>query len=238
MSEILQQYWQPLLWSDGYRLTGLAMTLWLLISSVVIGGLMALPLAIARVSPRRRFSFPVWLFTYVFRGTPLYVQLLVFYSGVYSLEIVRGTDMLNAFFRSGLNCAILALALNTCAYTTEIFAGAIRAVPHGEIEAARAYGFSRFKQYRCIILPGALRIALPAYSNEVILMLHSTALAFTVTVPDILKIARDINAATYQPFYAFGIAAVIYLAISFVLIGLFRRAERHWLRHLYTRSSH
>ncbi|ASN84830.1 ABC transporter permease subunit [Pectobacterium versatile] len=238
MSEILQQYWQPLLWSDGYRLTGLAMTLWLLISSVVIGGLMALPLAIARVSPRRRFSFPVWLFTYVFRGTPLYVQLLVFYSGVYSLEIVRGTDLLNAFFRSGLNCAILALALNTCAYTTEIFAGAIRSVPHGEIEAARAYGFSRFKQYRCIILPGALRIALPAYSNEVILMLHSTALAFTVTVPDILKIARDINAATYQPFYAFGIAAVIYLAISFVLIGLFRKAERHWLRHLYTRSSH
>ncbi|MFJ5331586.1 ABC transporter permease [Pectobacterium versatile] len=238
MSEILQQYWQPLLWSDGYRLTGLAMTLWLLISSVIIGGLMALPLAIARVSPRRRFSFPVWLFTYVFRGTPLYVQLLVFYSGVYSLEIVRGTDLLNAFFRSGLNCAILALALNTCAYTTEIFAGAIRSVPHGEIEAARAYGFSRFKQYRCIILPGALRIALPAYSNEVILMLHSTALAFTVTVPDILKIARDINAATYQPFYAFGIAAVIYLAISFVLIGLFRKAERHWLRHLYTRSSH
>ncbi|QZN94453.1 ABC transporter permease [Symbiopectobacterium purcellii] len=238
MSEILQQYWQPLLWSDGYRLTGLAMTLWLLISSVVMGGLLAIPLAIARVSPRRRFCFPVWVFTYVFRGTPLYVQLLVFYSGVYSLEIVRGTDMLNAFFRSGLNCAVLALALNTCAYTTEIFAGAIRSVPHGEIEAARAYGFSRFKQYRCIILPGALRIALPAYSNEVILMLHSTALAFTVTVPDILKIARDINASTYQPFYAFGIAAVIYLAISFVLIGLFKHAERRWLRHIHTRSSH
>lgn len=238
MSEILQQYWQPLLWSDGYRLTGLAMTLWLLISSVVIGGLLAIPLAIARVSPRRRFSFPVWVFTYVFRGTPLYVQLLVFYSGVYSLEIVRGTDMLNAFFRSGLNCAVLALSLNTCAYTTAIFAGAIRSVPYGEIEAARAYGFSRFKQYRCIILPGALRIALPAYSNEVILMLHSTALAFTVTVPDILKIARDINASTYQPFYAFGIAAVVYLAISFVLIGLFKHAERRWLRHIHTRSSH
>ncbi|PWC22978.1 amino acid ABC transporter permease [Brenneria roseae subsp. roseae] len=238
MSEILQQYWQPLLWSDGYRMTGLAMTLWLLISSVVMGGVLALPLAVARVSPRRRFSFPVWLFTYVFRGTPLYVQLLVFYSGVYSLEFVRGTDLLNAFFRSGLNCAILALALNTCAYTTEIFAGAIRSIPHGEIEAARAYGFSRFKQYRYIILPGALRIALPAYSNEVILMLHSTALAFTVTVPDILKIARDINAATYQPFYAFGIAAVIYLVISFTLIGLFKKAEQRWLRHLRIRSSH
>ncbi|ATA23168.1 amino acid ABC transporter permease [Brenneria goodwinii] len=238
MSEILQQYWQPLLWSDGYRMTGLAMTMWLLISSVVIGGALAIPLAVARVSPRRRFSLPVWVFTYVFRGTPLYVQLLVFYSGVYSLEIVRGTDLLNAFFRSGLNCAVLALALNTCAYTTEIFAGAIRSIPYGEIEAARAYGFSRFKQYRCIILPGALRIALPAYSNEVILMLHSTALAFTVTVPDILKIARDINAATYQPFYAFGIAAVIYLVISFALIGLFKKAEQRWLRHLSPRSSH
>ena len=83
-----------------------------------------------------------------------------------------------------------------------------------------------------------MRIALPAYSNEVILMLHSTALAFTVTVPDILKIARDINAATYQPFYAFGIAAVIYLVVSFALIGLFKTAERRWLRHIHTRSSH
>ncbi|GAB7259181.1 hypothetical protein DZS_16120 [Dickeya ananatis] len=98
MSEILQQYWQALLWSDGYRLTGLAMTLWLLIISVTLGGLMAVPLAVARVSPRRRYWLPVWVFTYVFRGTPLYVQLLVFYSGVYSLEIVRGTDLLNAFF--------------------------------------------------------------------------------------------------------------------------------------------
>lgn len=232
MIDILRQYGQALLWSDGYRFTGLAVTLWLLISSVSVGGVLAVFLAVARVSPRRWVCFPVWLFTYIFRGTPLYVQLLVFYSGMYSLEIVRGTDMLNAFFRSGLNCTVLSLTLNTCAYTTEIFAGAIRGVPHGEIEAARAYGFSPFKLYRCIILPSALRTAIPAYSNEVILMLHSTALAFTATVPDVLKIARDINAATYQPFYAFGIAAVIYLTVSFVLISLFRQAEKRWLRHV------
>lgn len=232
MIEILQQYGMSLLYSDGYRFTGLAVTLWLLISSVVIGGLLAVPMAVGRVSSNKFIRLPIWLYTYVFRGTPLYVQLLVFYSGMYSLEIVRGTDFLNAFFRSGLNCTILALTLNTCAYTTEIFAGAIRAVPHGEIEAANAYGFSRFKLYTCIILPSALRTALPAYSNEVILMLHSTALAFTATVPDVLKIARDINSATYQPFYAFGIAAVIYLCISFVLIGLFRMAEKRWLAHV------
>ncbi len=81
--------------------------------------------------------------------------------------------------------------------------------------------------YRCVYLPSALRIALPAYSNEVILMLRSTALAFTATVPDLLKIARDINAATYQPFTAFGIAAVLFLIISYVLISLF--AERKTL---------
>ncbi|CAM3572509.1 ABC transporter permease [Rahnella bruchi] len=238
MIEILQQYGMSLLYSDGYRFTGLAITLWLLISSVVIGGLLAVPMAVGRVSSNKFLRYPIWLYTYVFRGTPLYVQLLVFYSGMYSLEIVRGTDFLNAFFRSGLNCTILALTLNTCAYTTEIFAGAIRSVPHGEIEAANAYGFSRFKLYTCIILPSALRTALPAYSNEVILMLHSTALAFTATVPDVLKIARDINSATYQPFYAFGIAAVIYLCVSFVLIGLFRKAEKRWLAHVKPQSSH
>lgn len=238
MMDILHQYGMSLLYSDGYRFTGLAITLWLLISSVVMGGLLAVLLSVGRVSSNRWISSPIWLFTYIFRGTPLYVQLLVFYSGMYSLEIVRGTDFLNAFFRSGLNCTILSLTLNTCAYTTEIFAGAIRAVPHGEIEAANAYGFSRFKLYTCIILPSALRTALPAYSNEVILMLHSTALAFTATVPDVLKVARDINSATYQPFYAFGIAAVIYLCVSFVLISLFRMAEKRWLAHVRPQSSH
>lgn len=143
MIEIIQEYWKSLLWTDGYRFTGVAITLWLLISSVVMGGILAVFLAIGRVSNNKFIQFPIWLFTYVFRGTPLYVQLLVFYSGMYTLEIVKGTEMLNAFFRSGLNCTVLALTLNTCAYTTEIFAGAIRSVPHGEIEAARAYGFVR-----------------------------------------------------------------------------------------------
>lgn len=236
MIEIIEEYWKSLLWSDGYRFTGLAVTLWLLTSSVLMGGILALFLAIGRVSSNRFISWPIALFTYIFRGTPLYVQLLVIYSGLYTLAIVKETEFLNVFFRSGMNCTILALTLNTCAYTTEIFAGAIRAVPYGEIEAGRAYGFSRVKLYRCIILPSALRTSLPAYSNEVILMLHSTALAFTATVPDILKIARDINAATYQPFTAFGIAAVLYLMISFVLISLFRKAERRWLQHVQPAS--
>ena len=140
MIEILHEYWKPLLWTDGYRFTGVAITLWLLILSVVIGGVMALFLAIGRVSSNKYIQFPIWLFTYIFRGTPLYVQLLVFYSGMYTLEIVKGTEFLNAFFRSGLNCTVLALTLNTCAYTTEIFAGAIQDYGLGSIVGTTTYG--------------------------------------------------------------------------------------------------
>jgi len=110
-----------------------------------------------------------------------------------------------------------------------VFAGMIRETPYGEIEAARAYGMSRFTLYRRIILPSALRRALPAYSNEVILMLHSTSIAFTATVPDILKVARDVNSATYASFEAFGIAALLYAVVVFVLVWLFRRCEHRWL---------
>lgn len=91
MIEIIQEYWKSLLWTDGYRFTGVAITLWLLISSVVMGGILAVFLAIGRVSSNKFIQFPIWLFTYIFRGTPLYVQLLVFYSGMYTLEIVKGT---------------------------------------------------------------------------------------------------------------------------------------------------
>jgi histidine transport system permease protein len=232
MIELIHDYWRNYLFTDGYRFTGLAITLWLLVVSIGIGFCLSVPLAVARVSKNKFVSGAVWLYTYIFRGTPLYVQLLLCYTGIYSLEVVRSHELLNAFFREGMNCTLLAFTLNTCAYTTEIFAGAIKATAYGEIEAARAYGMSSFTLYRRVILPSALRRALPLYSNEVILMLHATTVAFTATVPDILKIARDANSATYMSFQAFGIAALLYLAISFALVGLFRRAEARWLAYL------
>jgi histidine transport system permease protein len=232
MIELIHEYWRNYLYTDGYRITGVAITLWLLVVSIGLGFCLSVPLAVARVSKRKWLSRAVWLYTYVFRGTPLYVQLLLCYTGLYSLQVVRGTPMLDAFFREGMNCTLLAFTLNTCAYTTEIFAGAIKATSYGEIEAARAYGMSTFTMYRRVILPSALRRSLPLYSNEVILMLHATTVAFTATVPDILKIARDVNSATYMSFHAFGIAALLYLVISFTLVWLFRRAERRWLAYL------
>ncbi|MGA8658576.1 MAG: ABC transporter permease [Chthoniobacterales bacterium] len=232
MIELIHEYWQQYLWGTPGHLSGLVITLWLTAASVGLGFTLAIPLSIARVSKNRWASGPVWLFTYLFRGTPLYVQLLLFYSGVYSLDAVRATPVLNGFFRDAFNCTILAFTLNTCAYTTEIFAGAIKATAHGEIEAARAYGMSTFTLYRRIILPSALRRALPAYSNEVILMLHATTLASTATISDILKVARNASSDYYLPFVAYGIAALLYLTISFTLIGLFRKGERRWLSYL------
>lgn len=232
MIELLQQYGLAFLWNDGYNLSGLAMTLWLLLASIGLGFVLALPLAIARVSRNRLLRWPVQFYTWLFRGTPLYIQLLICYTGLYSLEAVRSQPLLDAFFREAINCTILAFALNTCAYTVEIFAGAIRNIPHGEIEAARAYGLTGWRLYLHLIIPSALRRALPYYGNEVILMLHATSLAFTATVPDILKVARDANAATFMTFQAFGIAALLYMLLSFLLVGLFRLAERRWMTFL------
>jgi len=237
MSELFHTYWKSYLWSDGYHLTGLAMTLWLLVISCSIGFLLAIPLAIARVSSNRWVSRPVWVFTYLFRGTPLFVQLLIIYSGFASLSMIRHSAILWPVFRLGFNCAIISFILNTCAYTTEIFAGAIKATPFGEIEAGQAFGMSQFTLYRRIILPSSLRRALPVYSNEIIFMLHATSVAFTATVPDLLKVAVDVNSATLKTFEAYGIAAILYLLVTFSLVTLFRRAERRWLAYLQPQKS-
>ncbi|ATA26272.1 amino acid ABC transporter permease [Brenneria goodwinii] len=236
MIEILKEYGMAYLWHDGYHYSGLLVTCWLLLLSLLMGFVLSLPLAVARASQVRWLSRAVWCFTYVFRGTPLYIQLLIIYTGIYSLEFVRAQPMLDAFFRNGFYCAVLALGLNTTAFTTEVFAGAIKGIAHGEVEAARAYGLHRFTLYRKIILPAALRRALPYYSNEVILMLHATSIAFTATVADLLKVAGDVNAETYMSFQAYGIAAAIYLVTTCVLIALFRQGEKRWLAFIRPRG--
>jgi len=232
MIDLIKQYWQPFLWGSPNHISGLAMTLWLTVVSCVLGFALSLPLSVARVAGPPLIRWLVRAFTFVFRGTPLYVQLLIIYSGIYRLELVRNTAGINAFFKDALNCTLLAFTINTCAYVTELLAGAIKATPRGELEAARSIGFAGLNLYRRIVLPSALRRALPAYSNEVILTLHATSLASAVTVPDILKVARDADADYYLPFVAFGIAAILYASLTMIFITLFRKAEQKWLQHL------
>ena len=162
------------------------------------------------------------------------------YYGLGQFEWIQGQwDAGSRFwliFRDPYGCALVTFALNTGAYTTEILAGALRAMPHGEIEAARACGMSRFTMLRRILLPGALRRALPAYSNEIIFMLHGTAIASTVTLMDLTGAARNAYSQFFAPFEAFVFAGLIYLCITFALVALFRVAERRWLAHLQPRK--
>ena len=215
-------------------LQGLWTTLQLLALALAFGMAAALPLAVARASRRRWLVLPVWGFTYVVRGTPLLVQLFLIYYGLAQFEAVRASALwpwlADAWF-----CAVLAFAINTCAYTTEIIAGAMRTLPPGEIEAARSLGFSPWQVLRRIVLPSALRRSLPAYSNEAIMMLHGTSLASVVTLLDLTGAAREVNSRHFLPFEAFITAALFYLALTFILVALFRAAETRWLAHLQAR---
>lgn len=210
---------------------GIRVTLVLLVISLASSFLIAVPLAVARVSSRAWLSKPVWLFTYVLRGTPLLVQLFILYHGLAQFEAIRESAawvlLKNAWF-----CAWLAFTLNSAAYTTEIFAGALRATPMGEVEAARSYGLSGVQLYRRILLPGALRRALPQYSNEVVGLMHATAIASTVTLVDITRVARDVYSNSLLVTESFGVAAVIYFLLTFTLVGLFKLLEKRYLRHL------
>jgi arginine/ornithine transport system permease protein len=223
--------WQVLSEALPEYLQGLRVALTLLALSLAIGGLLSLPLAIARVSARPWLSGPVWAFTYVFRGTPLLVQLFVIYYGLAQFEAVRNS-IAWPLLREPWFCAVLAFSLNTTAYTVEIFAGALRATPHGEVEAARAYGFSGLQLYTRVLLPGALRRALPQYGNEVVGLLHATAIASTVTLVDVTRVARDLYSNHLLPAEAFGSAALIYFLLTFTLVGAFRLLEGRYLRHL------
>lgn len=221
----------PLFWS------GLLVTLELTGYSLLFGLLLAMPLARLRVSRNRWVSQPVWAFTYFFRGTPMLLQLLVLYYGLAQFEWMRNS-LLWPYLREPFWCALLAFSLNTCAYTTEIFAGAMRNIPHGEIEAARAYGMSPLTMLRRIILPSALRRSIPSYSNEVILMLQGSSIASAVTLMDLTGAGRSVYSDYYAPFEAFIFIGLVYMAMTFALVGLFRLLELRYLAYLAPRSAH
>ena len=217
-------------------LGGILVTLKLLLISLVIGLAIAIPLGLMRVSKQPAINAPAWLYTYVIRGTPMLVQLFLIYYGLAQFEAVRNS-FLWPYLSSATFCACLAFAINTSAYSAEILAGSLKSIPHGEIEAAKAMGMSRAKLYRRILLPSALRRALPQYSNEVIMMLHTTSLASIVTLIDITGAAKTINSQFYLPFEAYITAGAIYLSLTFVLVRLFKLAERRWLAYLAPRKA-
>ena len=207
----------PLFWA------GLEVTLELLIVSTIIGLLLSVPIALMRLSPSRLISVPATVYTTFFRGTPLLVQIFLIYYGLPQFDAVRNS-FLWPLLRDPMPCALLAFSLNMAAYTSEVVRGGILGVSRGEREAALACGMNHWLMLRRVILPRALRIALPALSNEVVLQLKATALASTVTLLDVTGVGRRLEARTYTT-EALYIAGVIYIALTMLIAQSFRLFE-------------
>lgn len=222
--------WEVIFDSLPKLLSGTWLTLELVGISLLIGGIIAIPLALMRASNNPLIRGIPLAYTFFFRGTPLLVQLFMFYYGLAQFEAVR-ESIFWYYLREAYWCALIVFTLNTGAYTTEILRGAIQAVPVGEIEAAKSMGMSYTTIARRIRLPLAYRIALPAYSNEIILMLKGSALASTITLLDLTGMARTVIARTYMPVEIFFAAGCIYLFLTFIFVQSFRLLEQRMLAH-------
>jgi arginine/ornithine transport system permease protein len=175
-------------------------------------------------------------YIFFFRGTPLIVQMFMIYHGMGQFEAVR-ESFLWFILKEAYACALIAFALNTAGYTAEILRGTIAQTAFGEIEAAKACGMSNAMIYRRIILPSTFRRALPAYGNEVIFMLHGSALAGVITIVDLFGAAKIVNARSFVPFESFITAGLFYLVLTFLIVWGFKRVERHWHAYLHPRKS-
>lgn len=209
------------------------LTLQLVALALLLGLGMAGLAAWARLSGNPVAAGAASAYVFVFRGTPLLVQIFLIYYGLSQFEAVRAS-LLWPMLREPYWCAILALMLNTGAYQSEIIRGAILSVPQGQVEAARACGMSRLLLFRRIVLPVAVRQALPAYGNEIILMVKASSLASTITLLEITGVARRIISQTYAVFEIFIVAGAIYLLINFAAARLIRWAE--WRMTPYLRA--
>ncbi len=186
-------------------------------SSLALGFVLAIGIAVLRLSENRIAWAFAYGYVYIFRSTPLLVQLFLIYYGSGQFRPFFEDMGLWVFLREPWFCAILALTLNTAAYTSEIIRGGIQSVPWGQLEAARACGMSGSLLFRRIVFPIAIRQALPGYGNEIILMVKATSLASTITLLEVTGEAKKIIAATWSPVEVFIIAGAIYLTINFIV---------------------
>ena len=216
-------------------LGGIGITLKLLVVSAILGLLLAIALLLMRISGKWYLDWPAQVYIYVFRGTPILVQIFIVYYGFPQFEFIRDS-ILWPILREPTGCAIVALSLNTGAYVSEILRGGVKGVNKGLLEAGSALGMSARQKFIYITTPIAVRLALPAYSNDVVSLLKSTALASTITIADMTGIARTIVAETYAPYEIFISMAIIYMAFTWVLQRTFGVIER-WLGRYAVREA-
>ncbi len=230
--------WDLLLSFVPQLVAGLPVTLSILVCSLAIGLVLGALLCWARMRRAPVIAQAADFYVLFFRGTPLLVQLFAIYYGLGQFEVVRDSFAW-PLLREAWFCAVLALGLNSAAFTSEIMRGGIIGVERGQIEAAEAYGFSRLQIARLVLGPQALRFSLPSYSNETILMLKGTALASTISIMDLTGIARKLSALHFAPFESFIAAGGIYLVLAMVLTLSYSAIEKRlaWERERKTNVS-
>lgn len=216
-------------------LDGAWLTIEITVVSVSIGLVLAVPLGLLRVSRNPLLWMPAYGYILYFRGTPLLVQIFLIYYGSGQFQPQLDALGLWVFFREAWFCAVLSLTLNTAGYTAEILRGAIQAVPHGEVEAARSCGMSGGLLYRRIILPKAFRLALPAYSNEVVFLFQATSLVSIIALMDLTGVARVIAARSFAIYELYITAGIIYLIVTYGILYVFKKVEFRLSGHLRDR---
>lgn len=207
------------------------LTLLLAANSIALGAVLAVGIAVARFSAIAPLRWLAQAYVFVFRGTPLLVQLFIIYYGLSQFPAIRQSPLW-PILREPYWCAVLALALNTAAYASEIIRGGLLSVPFGQIEAARACGMSRFMIFRRITLPLGVRQALPGYGNEMISMVKATSLASIITLMEVTGVAARIISESYRAIEVFVVAGAIYLTINFLLTRLVQLVEFRLSPHL------
>ena len=204
---------------------GIPLTLQVVSISTILGIFLAVAVALMRISGNRLMSLPAYYFVYLIRGTPLLLQLYFVYYGLSQFEAVR-ESILWPILKEPYWCGIITLTISTGAYSSEIIRGGILSVSKNYIEASGALGLSQIKTFMLITLPITVRQALPAYGNELILMVKASSLISIVTLMEITGIARTIISKTYAPVEIFLVAGSIYLVINFIIVLFVNLAER------------
>ncbi|MEQ1941237.1 ABC transporter permease [Mesorhizobium sp. VNQ89] len=212
----------------GLALQGIWRTLWILAVTVVLGFMLAVPIGLVQVTGPRWLSWPAYWFCTVIRGTPLLLQLWFLYYGLGSLfpqyPWIR-ESFLWPYLRQAWPYAVLSLTLSYAAYEGEVMRGAFAGVARGQLEAARAFGMSRWKVFRRIWLPQATYRALPTLAGETVLQLKATPLVATITVVDIYAVASRVRQTTFIVYEPLLLLAVVYLCITGILVFAFRKLE-------------
>ena len=195
--------------------------------SLLFGIFVGVFFAILRTSKNKILFFISYYYSYIFRGTPLLVQIFIIYFGLGQVEWIR-ESFLWVFLKEPYSCAILAFTLNTGAYSSEIFRSAFETINKGVVEAAESLGLNKINTFFKIKLPIAIRQSLPAYGNEMILMLKGTSLASTVTLLDLTGVAKHIISTTFRPIEVFILAGSIYLLITFIIHNIIKFLEKKY----------